>query len=100
MTRYTYQLGEYVRTREMYNGFSVYKLEGSAYFFFYSLAGYWMVDSVVGGSGLISSGLSGLSVPSESGWKYFENGHWIVENSLTWRAGWKRTKIVSFYILS
>ena len=85
---YSYLLGEYVRTRQMYNGFPVYKLEGSSYFFFYSQTGFWMVDSVLGGSGMLSSGLSGLRVPSATGWRYFENGRWIVENSLTWRAGW------------
>ena len=77
-----------MRTRQMYNGFPVYKLEGSAYFFFYSQTGFWMVDSVLGGSGMLSSGLSGLRVPSATGVRYFENGRWIVENRLTWRAGW------------
>lgn len=70
----------------MFNGFPVYKLEGSAHFFFYSHTGFWLVDSVLGGSGMLSSGLSGLRVPAATGWRYFENGRWIVENSLTWRA--------------
>ena len=85
---YSHLLGEYVRTRQMFNGFPVYKLEGSAHFFFYSHTGFWLVDSVLGGSGMLSGAGSGLRVPAATGWRYFENGRWIVENSLTWRAGW------------
>jgi len=70
----------------MFNSFPVYKLEGSAYYFFYSLTGYWTVDPVVGGPGLLSSGLAWTRVPQATGWRYYQEGHWIAESSLTWRA--------------
>ena len=84
---FTYLLGEYVRTMQMFNGFPVYKLEGSAYYFFYSLTGYWTVDPVVGGPGLLSSGLAWTRVPQATGWRYYQDGNWVTESSLTWRAG-------------